>query len=135
MRCHYDVLGLPLTASSEEIKKSYRKCALQWHPDKHSEASAEKKEEANRRFLEVQDAYETLMEPNDRAWYDSHREILINGGSPGEPGSDNYLYNIFPFFSSTCFKGFGDDERVSGIYFRHGLGVTSDYTLKGCHLP
>lgn len=32
MRCHYEVLGLPLNASVDEIKKAYRKCALQWHP-------------------------------------------------------------------------------------------------------
>ena len=53
------------------------------------------------------------MDSNDRAWYDSHREVLINGGNPGEPGEANYMFNIFPFFSATCFKGFGDDEKVS----------------------
>jgi preprotein translocase subunit Sec63 len=34
MRCHYEVLGLPLNASLDDIKKAYRKCALQWHPGK-----------------------------------------------------------------------------------------------------
>ena len=52
---------------------------MQWHPDKH----AENKEEANKRFLEIQDAYETLSNDQERAWYDSHREIIINGGTPG----------------------------------------------------
>ena len=32
MRCHYEVLGVPMTASIDEIKKAYRKCALLWHP-------------------------------------------------------------------------------------------------------
>ena len=82
MRCHYEVLGIPLTASNDEIKKAYRKCALQWHPDKHVDSNT--KEEANKKFLEIQDAYDTLIEPNDRAWYDSHREIIINGGTPGD---------------------------------------------------
>jgi len=110
MRCHYDVLGIELTATSDEIKKAYRKCALRWHPDKHSDSDKKAQEEANRRFLEISDAYETLIDVNDRAWYDSHREVLINGGNPGEA---NYMFNIFPFFSPTCFKGYGDDEKVN----------------------
>jgi DnaJ family protein A protein 5 len=110
MRCHYEVLGLPLTATNDEIKKAHRKCALQWHPDKH----ADNKEEANKRFLEIQDAYETLMDVQERAWYDSHREIIINGGTPGEPGQANYTFNVYPYFSPTCFRGFEDDEK--GFY-------------------
>lgn len=34
MKCHYEVLGIPINASADEIKKAYRKCALQWHPGK-----------------------------------------------------------------------------------------------------
>ena len=79
MRCHYEVLGLLQNATNDDIKKAYRKSALQWHPDKHPD----NKEEANKRFLEVQDAYETLSNDQERAWYDSHREVLINGGTPG----------------------------------------------------
>jgi DnaJ family protein A protein 5 len=74
--------------------------------------NADNIEEANRRFLEVQEAYETLINDQDRAWYDSHREVLINGGKPGEAGTQEYLFNIYPFFSSTCFKGYDDDEKV-----------------------
>ena len=100
------MLGIALDASNDDIKKAYRKCALQWHPgmfklelefiqlnflmciilfhfwkkDKHGE----NKEEANKRFLEIQDAYETLSDAQERAWYDSHREVLINGGTPGK---------------------------------------------------
>jgi len=36
MRCHYEVLGLPINASLDDIKKAYRKCALQWHPGKNN---------------------------------------------------------------------------------------------------
>jgi DnaJ family protein A protein 5 len=78
--------------------------------DKH--INDKDKEEANKRFLEIQDAYETLSNDQERAWYDSHREIIINGGVPGEADSTNFLFNIYPFFSSSCFKGFGDDEKV-----------------------
>ena len=51
------------------------KILLDKHPDN--------KEEANKKFLEIQDAYETLSNDQERAWYDSHREVLINGGTPG----------------------------------------------------
>ncbi|CAF0968438.1 unnamed protein product [Brachionus calyciflorus] len=110
MRCHYEVLGIPLDATIDDIKKAYRKAALLWHPDKHSE----NKEEANKRFLEVQDAYETLSNDQERAWYDSHREIIINGGKPGESDKGSYLFNIYPYFSSSCYRGFGNDEK--GFY-------------------
>ena len=39
MRCHYDVLGLDLTANNDEIKKAYRKSALQWHPGNYNNIS------------------------------------------------------------------------------------------------
>ena len=79
MRCHYEVLGVALNANLDDIKKAYRKQALVWHPDKHMD----NKEEANKKFLEIQDAYETLSNDQERAWYDAHREIIINGGNPG----------------------------------------------------
>jgi DnaJ family protein A protein 5 len=71
------------------------------------------KEEASKKFLEIQDAYETLSNDQERAWYDSHREVLINGGVPGEASDAAYLFNIYPFFSPSCFRGFEDDEKVS----------------------
>lgn len=81
--------------------------------------------------MEIQDAYETLSNDQERAWYDSHREIIINGGKPGiyqinlastilnkiffigEADKDSFVYNIYPFFSPTCYKGYGDDEKVT----------------------
>ena len=113
MRCHYEVLGLTLNATSDEIKKAYRKQALVWHPDKHMD----NKEEANKKFLEIQDAYETLSNDQERAWYDSHREVIINGGNPGMKHSKEniseicLICNLFEFFfiktlnsnSNSCF--------------------------------
>lgn len=108
MRCHYEVLGVSQDASLDEIKKAYRKKALVYHPDKN----ADNVEEAKKRFIEVQDAYETLSNDQERAWYDSHREVLINGGKPGESNEGNYLFNIYPYFSASCFKGYDDSEKV-----------------------
>ena len=60
----YDVLGVPSTASPEEITKAYRKLAMQYHPDRNSDSSAEE------RFKEIQNAYEILKDPKQRDAYD-----------------------------------------------------------------
>ena len=52
------MLGLPDTASQEEIKQQYKKLVKQWHPDKQKDAA--KKEEAQAKFIEIKEAYETL---------------------------------------------------------------------------
>src|SRR6266545_1956488 len=68
---YYAILGVDRGASAEDIKKSYRKLARKYHPDVSKEANAEE------RFKEVQEAYETLKDPEKRAAYDQlgrHRE-------------------------------------------------------------
>ncbi|XP_014231055.2 dnaJ homolog subfamily C member 21 isoform X1 [Trichogramma pretiosum] len=108
MKCHYEILELPRNATDEEIKKSYRKLALKWHPDKNPDNQSEAKEQ----FQLVQQAYEVLSDPHERAWYDNHREAILKGGI-GEDYQDDSL-DVFPYFSSSCFKGYGDDEK--GFY-------------------
>uniref|UniRef100_A0A8B9LTN5 J domain-containing protein n=1 Tax=Astyanax mexicanus TaxID=7994 RepID=A0A8B9LTN5_ASTMX len=53
---YYDVLGVSRSASQDDIKKAYRKLALRWHPDKNPD----NKEEAERKFKEIAEAYEVL---------------------------------------------------------------------------
>ena len=65
MRCHYDVLGVARDAEEAELKKAYRKLALEWHPDKNTH----RHDEAEAKFKEIRGAYETLSDPNERAWY------------------------------------------------------------------
>ncbi|XP_020282825.1 dnaJ homolog subfamily C member 21 [Pseudomyrmex gracilis] len=108
MKCHYEVLGVARNAADDEIKKSYRKLALKWHPDKN----VDNPDEAKEQFQLVQQAYEILSNPQERAWYDQHREGILKGGL-GTDYQDDSL-NLAPYFSETCFKGYGDDEK--GFY-------------------
>ena len=67
-RDYYEVLGVTKTASIEEIKSSYRKAALKWHPDR----SPENKEEAEHRFRECTEAYSVLSDTQKRQIYDTY---------------------------------------------------------------
>ncbi|XP_004875202.1 dnaJ homolog subfamily B member 8 [Heterocephalus glaber] len=63
---YYEVLGVQARASADDIKKAYRKLALRWHPDKNPH----NKEEAEKKFKQVSEAYEVLSNPKKRSVYD-----------------------------------------------------------------
>ncbi|XP_074589607.1 chaperone protein dnaJ 20, chloroplastic-like [Curcuma longa] len=65
----YDLLGVPSSGSAGEIKKAYKQLARKYHPDV---SPPERAEEYTRRFIEVQEAYETLSDPRRRAVYDRY---------------------------------------------------------------
>ncbi|AEO67769.1 uncharacterized protein THITE_2116813 [Thermothielavioides terrestris NRRL 8126] len=73
--CYYELLGVDRDASDEEIRRAYKKKALELHPDRNLNDT----ENATRRFAEVQTAYEILSDPQERAWYDSHRDAILSG--------------------------------------------------------
>lgn len=108
MKCYYEVLGLARDANEDEIKKAYRKMALQWHPDKN----LDNLEEAKVQFQLVQQAYEVLGDHHERAWYDKHRESIIRGAA-GNTYKDESI-DLFQYFTSSCYSGFGDDDK--GFY-------------------
>ncbi|XP_004484216.2 dnaJ homolog subfamily B member 7 [Dasypus novemcinctus] len=73
---YYELLGVQRYATPEDIKKAYRKVALKWHPDKNPE----NKEEAERRFKEVAEAYEVLSNDEKRDIYDKYGKEGLKGG-------------------------------------------------------
>ncbi|KAF5876534.1 putative meiotically up-regulated protein [Botrytis fragariae] len=85
--CYYELLGVERQASDDEIKKAYRKKALELHPDRNYGNV----ETATAKFAEVQSAYEVLSDPQERAWYDSHRLSILGGGDPAE---DDFADNV-----------------------------------------
>lgn len=77
---YYDILGVSKGVSAEEIKKAYRKQALEWHPDRHKED----KEAAEKRFKEINEAYQILSDSQKRQAYDQFgHDAFSPGGTPG----------------------------------------------------
>jgi len=73
--CHYERLDIDRYADDAIIKKAYRKAALKCHPDKN----VGNEDAAVEEFRAVQDAYDCLSDPNERKWYDDHREAILRG--------------------------------------------------------
>lgn len=105
----YDLLGVSKTSSQEEIKKSYRKKALEWHPDRNKSPEAEAK------FKEINQAYEILSDPTKRQTYDQfgHAAFSPGAGFPGGGFSNQRGAGPFSYSYSSNFGGaspFGDAE-------------------------
>lgn len=78
----YETLGVSKTADEKELKSAFRKLAMKWHPDKNpGDAAAEKK------FKEINEAYETLKDPQKRAAYDRFGHAAFENGGPGAGGA------------------------------------------------
>ncbi len=91
---YYSLLGIPRNATDEQIKKAFRKLAMDYHPDRNSNP------EASERFKEVNEAYEVLSDSQKRAYYDRYGRTPGDGG--GNMGFDNFefggLGDIFDAF-------------------------------------
>jgi molecular chaperone DnaJ len=107
-RDYYEVLGISKSASEAEIKKAYRKLALQYHPDKNpDDAKAEEK------FKEAAEAYEILSDANKKARYDQFGHAGMNGGG-GFGGGGMNMDDIFSQFGDVFGGGFGGGRGRSG---------------------
>ena len=76
-RDYYEVLGVDRNASSEEIKKAYKKMAIKYHPDKNPG-----NKEAEEKFKEVAEAYSILSDPDKKARYDQFGHAGVEGAGP-----------------------------------------------------
>lgn len=73
--CHYDVLGLKKDFNEKELKKAYKNAALKYHPDKNQGATQAEKEEADRLFAAVAEAYNVLSDDKKRRYYDQVQSL------------------------------------------------------------
>ena len=108
---YYQILGVSKTATPEEIKKAYRKLALQYHPDRN------KTKEAEAKFKEVTKAYEVLSDAQKRQTYDQFGSAAFEGANAG--GGQG------PFGGG--FGGFGGQGGQYGPFTYYSSGNTGDF--------
>jgi len=101
-RDYYEVLGVSRTASVEEIKASYRKAALKWHPDR----SPANKQEAEAKFRESTEAYCVLSDQQKRQVYDTYGHAGLSGAGAGVDFNGTFFQDFHDIFGD--FFGFED---------------------------
>ncbi|KAB1200701.1 Chaperone protein dnaJ 72 [Morella rubra] len=101
---HYKVLGLSKNASKGEIKDAFRKLAIKFHPDKHSQSPKPVREGATLRFKQVSEAYEVLSDDRKRAYYDSRSRSGFGASTTGG-GGYGYGYNHYSHGSGSNHSG------------------------------
>ncbi|XP_017063128.1 dnaJ protein homolog 1 isoform X2 [Drosophila eugracilis] len=109
---YYKTLGLPKTATDDEIKKAYRKLALRYHPDKNKAANAEDK------FKEVAEAYEVLSDKSKREVYDKYGEDGLKSGGTrnGGPSSNSFTYQFHGDPRATFAQFFGNSNPFASFF-------------------
>jgi molecular chaperone DnaJ len=127
-RDYYEILGITKGASADEIKKAYRKVAMQFHPDRNPGDKA-----AEEKFKEAAEAYEVLSDADKRAQYDRYGHAGVQGNGRGFSGGSNMnMDDIFSQFGDI----FGDD--IFGSFFgggrRGGAGGGRARGVRGSNL-
>jgi molecular chaperone DnaJ len=125
-RDYYEILSVSRTATEQEIKSSYRKLAMQWHPDRNPGNA-----EAEEKFKECSEAYSVLMDADKRARYDQYGHAAVNGGGFSGFDASNFadVSDIFgdlfsDFFGVNVGGGRGGRARV-----QRGGDARADITL------
>jgi DnaJ family protein A protein 5 len=127
-KCYYELLGVNMDATPEELKKAYRQKALLCHPgilfnpplfililiDKNPH----RLEEAHHEFATIQAAWEVLSDPQERAFYDRHRSSILAGDRRRNDEEALDLDDLMKYFSPTAYEGFGDGPRGFFTVFR-----------------
>ncbi len=107
-RDYYEILGIAKNATPEEVKKAYRKVAIQYHPDKNPG-----NKEAEEKFKEAAEAYEVLSDTEKRATYDRFGHARPGGGG-GYSGHDMNMEDIFSQFGDIFGEGSPFDSFFGG---------------------
>jgi molecular chaperone DnaJ len=119
-RDYYEILGVQKGASQDEIKKAYRKVAMQFHPDRNPGDKA-----AEEKFKEAAEAYEVLSDADKRAQYDRFGHAGVQGNGRGFGGGNGNMEDIFSQFGDI----FGDD--IFGSFFGGGGGRRGGQRMRG----
>lgn len=126
-RDHYEVLELDRDATLDEIKGSYRKLALKYHPDRNAHLPAVERQKLEEKFKEVSVAHEVLSDPEKRSEYDRHgpQAMPRSAGGPTATSSPDFQDVIFEFSINILGQTFtqrvvmGKVSRSRGIEVLH----------------
>ncbi|CAN6690380.1 unnamed protein product [Malus baccata var. baccata] len=128
-KSYYEILQVPKGASDEQIKRAYRKLALKYHPDKNPG-----NEEANKRFADINNAYEVLSDSEKRNIYDRYGEDgLKQHAASGGRGGGGMGMNINDIFSE-FFGGGRPTEEEDRIIKGEDVVVELDATLEDLYM-
>ena len=115
---YYELLGVPRSATGEEIKRAFRKLAFQCHPDRNNEPGAEQ------RFKEINEAYQVLSDPDKRSRYDHYGRAGVEGGFADS--GFGWMGDVFESFFGGFDTAFGQTgRRVS----QRGDSLQTHFTL------
>ncbi len=128
-RDYYEVLNVSRTAGEDEIKRAYRKMAMQFHPDRNPGDA-----EAEQRFKEAAEAYDVLRDPEKRARYDRFGHAGVQGNGGGGFGSAEDIFAHFSDIFGDLF-GFSSAARgpraMAGADLRYNLTISFDQAARG----
>jgi molecular chaperone DnaJ len=133
-RDYYEVLGVSRTVTEKELKSSFRKLAMQYHPDRNpGDAGAEVK------FKEINEAYQVLSDAQKRGAYDRFGHAAFQQGGAGGPGFGNefgdFMSDIFDTFFGDARQGGrpgrGAGGRERGADMRYNLEITLEEAYRG----
>lgn len=127
----YDILGVNRDASDEEIKKSYRKLAMKYHPDRNPDSK-----DAEEKFKEAKNAYEMLSDPEKRRAYDAYGHAGINpqmGGGPSGEGFGGFSEAFGDIFGEIFGGrgGRGGQQVYRGADLRYNMDITLEQAARG----
>ncbi len=135
-RDYYEVLGVAKSASADEMKKAYRKLAMQYHPDKNPGD-----QEAEKKFKELNEAYEILRDDQKRAAYDRMGHAAFDGGmggGRGHPGGFEFNFGGGGFsdlfeevFGDFMGGGRGGRSHQRGSDLQYNMSVTLEEAFTG----
>jgi len=121
---YYETLGVTKSASADEIKKAYRKQALAWHPDRH----ASDKETAEKKFKEINEAYQILSDPQKKGAYDQYGHSAFNpGASAGGYGDPRGGFGSNPFTYTWSSNGGQGGNPFGGADFGDPFDIFSQF--------
>jgi len=132
-RDYYDVLGVSKSSTPDQIKSSYRKLAVKYHPDKNKNDKA-----AEEKFKEASEAYHVLSNTERKQNYDSFGHAAFeNGGGRGGFGNFDFSSHFSDIFEDFFGEGFGGGSKRSrrsnyrGTDLRYDLSITLEEAYKG----